>query len=77
MFENAFLKSNVHVNAFIWQKSFEKSLMQNNRKISLWANLVFQLTDIQIVVLRKKIKNLLKETYDESTKFIKYFIKKF
>ena len=40
-------------------------------------NFVFQLTDIQIVVLKKKIKNLFKKMYDESTKFIKCFIKKF
>ena len=77
MFENASLKSNVHVNAFIWQESSEKSLMQNNRKTSLWMNFVFQLTDIQVVVLRKKVKNLFKRTYDESAKFIKYFIKEF
>ena len=35
MFENASLKSNVHINAFIWQKNFEKSLMQDNQKTSL------------------------------------------
>ena len=35
MLENASLRSNVYVNAFIWQKSFEKSLMQDNRKTSL------------------------------------------
>ena len=41
MFENAFSRSNIHVNAFIWQKSFEKSLMQNNQETSLWTNFVF------------------------------------
>ena len=77
MLENASSKSNVHINTFIWQKSFAESLMQNNRKTSLWTNLVFQLTNIQIVILKKKIKNLFKKAYDESTKFMKCFIKKF
>ena len=77
MLENAFLKLNVHVNAFIWQESFEKSLMQDNQKTSLWTNLVFQLTDIQVVVLKKKIKDLFKRAYDESMRFIKCFIKEF
>ena len=77
MLENASLKSNVHVNAFIWQKNFEKSLMQDNRKTSLWTNFVFQLTNIQVVVLRKKIKDLFERTYDESTRFMKCFIKEF
>ena len=77
MLENVFSKSNVHINVFIWQESFEKSLMQDNRKTSLWTNSVFQLTDIQVVVLKKKIKNLFEKAYDESTRFIKYFIKKF
>ena len=38
---------------------------------------MFQLADIQVVVSRKKIKDLFKEAYDESTKFIKCFIKEF
>ena len=77
MFKNVFLKSNIHVNAFIWQKSFEKPLMQDNRKISLWTNFVFQLANIQVVVLKKKVKNLFERAYDESTRFIKCFIKEF
>ena len=77
MLENAFSKLNVHVNIFIWQESFEKPLMQDNRKTSLWANFVFQLTNIQIVVLKKKVKNLFEKAYDESTRSMKYFIKKF
>ena len=36
---------------------------------------MFQLTDIQVVVLKKKVKNLFKKAYDKSMKFIKYFIK--
>ena len=51
--------------------------MQNNRKTSLWANLVYQLTDIQVVVLKKKIKNLFKTVYEKLAKFMKCFIKKF
>ena len=77
MLENVLLRLNVHVNAFIWQKSFEKLLMQDNRKISLWTNFVFQLINIQVVVLKKEVKNLFKKTYDESTRFMKCFIKEF
>ena len=51
--------------------------MQNNRKTSLWANLVYQLTDIQVVVLKKKVKNLSETAYEKLAKFMKYFIKKF
>ena len=77
MSENVSLKSNVHINAFIWQKNFAESLMQNNRKTSLWTNFVFQLTNIQIIVLKTKIKNLFEGTYDEPTRFMKCFIKEF
>ena len=38
---------------------------------------MFQLTNIQIIILKKKIKNLFEKAYDKSTKFIKYFIKNF
>ena len=61
IFKNASLKSNVHVNIFIWQKSSEKSLMQNNRKTSLWTNFVFQLTNIQVVILKKKLRIYLRK----------------
>ena len=74
--KNASSRSNAHVNAFIWQKSFKKSLMQDNRKISLWTNLVFQLINIQVVVLRKKVKNLSEKAYNEPAKSMKCFIKK-
>ena len=77
MLENAFLKSNAHVNAFIWQENFKKPLMQGNQKTSLWTNLVFQLADIQVVVLKKKVKDLLEKAYDEPARFMKCFIKKF
>ena len=76
MSENALLKLNVYINAFIWQENFEESLMQNNRKTSLWMNFVFQLTNIQVVVLKKIVKNLFEKVYDGSAKFIKWFIKK-
>ena len=52
--ENVTLKSNAHANAFIWQESSKESLMQNNRETSLWTNFVYQLTDIQVIVLKKK-----------------------
>ena len=61
MLENAFLRLNIYINAFIWQKSFKKLLMQDNRKILLWTNLVFQLTNIQIIVLKKKSKTCFKK----------------
>ena len=51
--------------------------MQNNQKISLWMNLMFQLINIQVVVLKKKVKNLSEKTYNKSTKSMKCFIKKF
>ena len=51
--------------------------MQNNRKTSLWTNLVYQLADIQIVVLKKKVKNLSETAYEEFARFMKCFIKKF
>ena len=38
---------------------------------------MFQLTNIQIVVSKKKVKNLFEKTYDKLTKFIKCFIKEF
>ena len=76
-FENVMSRLNVHTNAFIWQKSSKKSLMQDNRKTLLWANFVYQLANIQVVVSRKKIKNLFKTVYEELAKFIKRFIKKF
>ena len=75
--ESVTSRSNAYANAFIWQESSEESLMQNNRKISLWANFVYQLANIQVVVLEKKIKNLFKTAYEELAKFMKYFIKKF
>ena len=74
--ESVTSKSNAHVNAFIWQKSSKESLMQNNRKTSLWTNFVYQLTNIQVVVLKKKIKNLFKTAYEEFARFMKCFIKK-
>ena len=37
---------------------------------------MYQLTDIQVIVSRKKIKNLFKTAYEELVKFIKCFIKK-
>ena len=37
---------------------------------------MFQLTDIQIVVSRKKVKNLFEKAYDEPARFMKCFIKK-
>ena len=40
-------------------------------------NSVFQLADIQVVVLKKKIKDLFEKAYDESARFIKCFIKEF
>ena len=51
--------------------------MQDNRKTSLWANSVYQLTDIQIVVSRKKVKNLSETAYEKFARFMKCFIKKF
>ena len=75
-FKNVTSRLNVHVNAFIWQESSKESLMQDNRKTSLWANFVYQLTNIQVVVSRKKIKNLFKTAYKELARFMKCFIKK-
>ena len=75
-FESVMLRLNAHVNAFIWQKNSEESLMQDNRKTSLWANFVYQLADIQVVVLKRKIKNLFKTVYEKLARFMKCFIKK-
>ena len=36
---------------------------------------MFQLADIQVVVLRKKVKDLSERAYDEPTRFMKCFIK--
>ena len=74
--ESVMSRSNAHVNAFIWQESSKESLMQDNRKTSLWTNFVYQLADIQVIVLRKKIKNLSETTYEEFARFMKCFIKK-
>ena len=76
-FENVTSRLSIHVNVFIWQESSKKSLMQDNRKISLWTNLVYQLTDIQVVVLKKKVKNLFETIYEKLARFMKCFIKKF
>ena len=38
---------------------------------------MYQLADIQIIVLKKKIKNLFKTAYEKLAKFMKCFIKKF
>ena len=37
---------------------------------------MYQLTNIQIVVLKKKVKNLFKTIYEKFAKFMKCFIKK-
>ena len=38
---------------------------------------MYQLANIQVVVLKKKVKNLFKTAYEKLAKFMKCFIKKF
>ena len=73
--EDASPRSNAHASASTWQESSKEPLVQGNRETSLWANPVFQLAGIQVVVPRKEVKDLPEGAYDEPARSMKCLIK--
>ena len=64
---------NVMTNAIDY---FNSELSQNKRKFSIALSLVFRLVDIQIIISRKVIKDILKIAYEKSYRSMKFLIKK-
>ena len=52
-------------------------LTENRREILTDLTLIFKLIDIQIIILRKFINDVLDNFYKKSKRFIKFLIKKF
>ena len=54
-----------------------ETLSQSIKKqLQINFTLIFQLTNISIIISRKNVKTLLKKTYEESIKLIKFLIQK-
>ena len=64
---------NVVISAIDW---FNNELSQNKRKLSIALSLVFRLTDVQIVISRKIVRDMLKIAYEKSHRSMKFLIKK-
>ena len=51
-----------------WQKSSQESLSQSKRKLLIDLNLVLQLAKIQIMILKKNVRNMFETTVTEEQK---------
>ena len=69
--------ANIQITSVVdWQKNSQESLSQSKRKLLIDLDLVLQLTEIQIIILKKIIRDMSETAYEKSQKSIKFLIKK-
>ena len=74
-FENLNFVSNIATNIQLIEKNNTRA--KNRREMLKDLNLLFQLIEIQIVVFKKKIRNIFEKFYEKSQKSMKSLMKKF
>ena len=74
-FENLNFVSNIATNIQLIEKNNARA--KNRREMLKNLNSLFQLIEIQIVIFKKKIRNIFEKFYEKSQKSMKSLIKKF
>ena len=74
-FKNSNSASNIATNIQLIEKNNARAT--NRREMLEDLNSLFQLIEVQIVIFRKKIRNIFEKSYEESQKSMKSLIKKF
>ena len=74
-FENLNFISNIATNIQLIEENDTRA--KNRREMLKNLNSLFQLIEIQIVISKKKIRNIFEKSYEKSQKFMKSLIKKF